>query len=165
LAAAKWEKHIIVRSCGLYARPSEENAKNFVKTILRLADTKPELRVVNDQHCTPSYVPHIAKAALLLANVDLSPNSAGRSMGKPAPSGIYHVTNGGATTWHAFAVEILRLAGKNVPVVSITTAEFAAPAARPAYSVLDIDKYQNWAGIEMPSWEAGLKEYFEASSK
>jgi dTDP-4-dehydrorhamnose reductase len=165
LAAAKWEKHIIVRSCGLYARPSEENAKNFVKTILRLADTKPELRVVNDQHCTPSYVPHIAKAALLLANVDLSPNSAGRSMGKPAPSGIYHVTNGGATTWHAFAVEILRLAGKKVPVIPITTAEFAAPAARPAYSVLDIGKYQNWAGIEMPSWEAGLKEYFEASSK
>ena len=62
LAAAKWSKHLIVRTCGLYARPSNLAAKNFVKTILRLARSKPKLQVVDDQTCTPSYVPHVARA-------------------------------------------------------------------------------------------------------
>jgi dTDP-4-dehydrorhamnose reductase len=147
-AAAKWEKHVIVRTCGLYARPSDENAKNFVKTILRLADTRPELRVVNDQHCSPSYVPHVAQAVLFLADA-----------GERA-RGIYHITNRGETTWFDFASEILRLAGKNVPIVPITTAEFAAPSPRPSYSVLDTSKYHLLQGPEMPDWRAGLKEYF-----
>jgi dTDP-4-dehydrorhamnose reductase len=148
-AAAKWEKHVIVRTCGLYARPSDASAKNFVKTILRLADTRPELRVVSDQHCTPSYVPHVARAVLFLAGV--------------GARGIYHVTNCGETTWHGFATEILRLAKKNVPVVPITTAEFAAPAPRPPYSVLDTSKYHAIGGPGMPEWKDGLREYFEES--
>ncbi len=153
-AAAKWEKHVIVRTCGLYARQSDENAKNFVKTILRLVDTRPELRVVNDQYCAPSYVPHVARAILFLAGVDRS---------RPAPWGTYHVTNRGATTWHGFAAEIVRLAGMNVPIVPITTAEFAAPAPRPIYSVLDTSKYHSLRGPEMPNWKDGLKEYFKES--
>ena len=58
--------HLIVRTCGLYARPSHARAANFVKTILRLARSRRQLRVVADQHCTPSYVPHVARAFLLL---------------------------------------------------------------------------------------------------
>ena len=66
-AAAGMPKHLIVRTCGLYARPSDQRAANFVKTMLRLGSTRPELRVVADQHCTPTYVPHLARAILFLA--------------------------------------------------------------------------------------------------
>ena len=65
-AAAAWPKHLIVRTCGLYARPSHAAARNFVKTILRLARTQPKLRVVDDQWCTPTYVPHVARAIVYL---------------------------------------------------------------------------------------------------
>jgi dTDP-4-dehydrorhamnose reductase len=149
-AAAKWERHVIVRTCGLYARPSDTNAKNFVKTILRLAETKPELRVVDDQHCTPSYVPHVARAVLFLVEKSMD-----------GVSGVFHVTNGGSTTWRGFAMEILRLAKKSIPIHPITTAEFAAPAPRPAYSVLDTSKYRSLGGPEMPELKIGLEEYFE----
>ena len=151
-AAACWEKHLIVRTCGLYARPSHIAAKNFVKTILRLARTKPKLRVVDDQTCTPSYVPHVARAVLFLV---------GANGGRAAPWGVYNVTNRGETTWCGFAREIVWLAGLDVPVEPITTAEFAAPAPRPAYSVLDTTAYHRLGGPAMPDWKEALAEYFE----
>jgi dTDP-4-dehydrorhamnose reductase len=166
-AAAKWERHVIVRTCGLYARPSDAKAKNFVKTILRLAETKPELRVVDDQHCTPSYVPHVARAVLFLMEKAISPLPLGegpgvRAMGGQTQgiNGVFHVTNGGATTWHGFAAEILRLAKKSIPIHPIATAEFGALAPRPADSVLDTSKYHSLGGPEMPHWKIGLEEYF-----
>jgi dTDP-4-dehydrorhamnose reductase len=151
-AAARWEKHIIVRTCGLYARPSDERANNFVKTMLRLAKEQKEIRVVADQHCTPSYVPHIARAILFLAGVINY---------RPAPWGIYHVTNAGATTWHEFALEIFRLAGLDVPVKEITTAEYGSLAPRPAYSILDTSAYDRLGGPAMPDWKTALEEYFQ----
>ena len=78
-AAAKFEKHLIVRTCGLYARPSDQRASNFVKTILRLAGPSSELRVVADQRCTPSYVPHVARAILFLAGITNSRPALGES--------------------------------------------------------------------------------------
>ena len=151
-AAAAWPKHLIVRTCGLYARPSQVSARNFVKTILRLARTQPKLRVVDDQHCTPSYVPHVARAILYLLRTGGA---------APAPWGVYNVTNRGATTWCGFAREIVRLAGLDVPVEPITTADFAAPAPRPAYSVLDTTVYHRLGGPVMPDWKEALGEYFE----
>ena len=81
-------KHLIVRTCGLYARPSDPRAANFVRTMLRLGGTRPELRVVADQHCTPTYVPHLARAILFLLGA--------ATAAAPAPWGTYHVTNTGA---------------------------------------------------------------------
>jgi dTDP-4-dehydrorhamnose reductase len=180
-AAAKWQKHIIVRTCGLYARRTDEYAKHFVKTILRLADTRPELRVVNDQHCTPTYVPHLAQAIIFLGNAAVSGEAPKKGTGafcaqhpegrsgkmhlspfsEPAvPWGTYHVTNRGQTTWFDFAAEIIRLAGKTTPIIPITTAEFAAPAPRPVYSVLDTAKYHALGGPEMPDWQSGLRAFF-----
>ena len=78
-AAAAWEKHWIVRTCGLYARTAHAEAKNFVKTMLRLGSTRGEVSVVNDQCCTPTYVPHLARAILWLSGA-----AAGAS---PAPGG------------------------------------------------------------------------------
>ena len=149
-AVARYEKHIIVRTCGLYARPSDNRAHNFVKTMLRLGSTRSELSVVADQYCTPSYVPHVARAVLFLAGFHLP---------SPAPWGIYHVTNTGATNWHDFAEEIFRLAGMNVSVKAITTAEYGAPAERPSYSVLDTTAYQSLGGPPMPDWKTALEEY------
>ncbi len=150
-AAAAWPKHLIVRSCGLYARPSHSTARNFVKTILRLARTQPKLRVVDDQRCTPTYVPHVARAIVYLL---------GAGGTAPAPWGIYNVTNRCETTWCGFAREIVRLAGLDLPVEPITTADFAAPAPRPAYSVLDTTAYHRLSGPAMPDWKDALGEYF-----
>jgi dTDP-4-dehydrorhamnose reductase len=143
-------KHLIVRTCGLYARPSDPRATNFVKTMLRLGAARPEVRVVADQLCTPTYVPHLARAILFLLDHG----------GASVPWGIYHVTSTGAATWHEFAVEIFRLAGLPVAVRPITTADYAAPAPRPSYSVLDTAAYHRLGGPPMPDWRSALVEYF-----
>ena len=150
-AARHVRKHLIVRTCGLYARPADQRAGNFVKTMLRLGKAGKELRVVADQHCTPSYVPHVARAVLFLLGVPSGP---------PAPWGIYHVVNRGATTWYEFAAEIFRQAGIDVSLRPITTAEYGAAAPRPAYSVLDTTKYHALGGPAMPTWRDALEEYF-----
>jgi dTDP-4-dehydrorhamnose reductase len=150
-AAARHPRHLIVRTCGLYARPTHHRARNFVQTVLRLASARPALRVVADQHCTPSYVPHVARAILFLLGIE-GPG--------PAPWGTYHVTNGGATNWHEFACEIVRLAGLRVALDAISTAEYGAAAPRPAYSVLDTAAYHHLGGPGMPGWKEALVEYF-----
>jgi dTDP-4-dehydrorhamnose reductase len=150
-AARRHPKHLILRTCGLYARASDSRATNFVRTMLRLGASRPELRVVADQHCTPTYVPHLARAIIFLL---------GAKTGS-IPWGTYHMTNTGETTWHEFAIEIFRLANMNVAVQPITTAEYGAPAARPSYSVLDTSAYHRLGGPAMPDWKEALKEYFE----
>ena len=79
--------------------------------------------------------------------------------GRPAPWGVYHVANGGTTTWYEFAAEIFRLAGVDVSLRPITTAEYGAAAPRPAYSVMDTAKYHALGGPAMPDWESALTEY------
>jgi dTDP-4-dehydrorhamnose reductase len=150
-AAARYPKHLIIRTCGLYARPSNTRATNFVGAMLRLGGTRPELRIVADQHCTPTYVPHLARAILFLV---------GATSGRPTPWGTYHVTNEGQTTWYDFAAEIFRLAGMQVKMKPITTSEWGAPAPRPSYSVLDTSVYRRLGGPPMPDWKAALDEYF-----
>jgi dTDP-4-dehydrorhamnose reductase len=124
---------------------------NFVRTMLRLGQSRPELRVVADQRCTPTYVPHLARAIAFLL---------GAATGRAAPWGTYHVTNTGQATWCEFAAEIFRQAGKRVAIHPITTAEYGAPAARPSYSVLDTTAYHRLGGPPMPDWKAALAEYF-----
>ncbi len=149
-AAAAWKKHLIVRTCGLYARASDRDARNFARAILHRATSGEPLRVVADQRCTPSFAPHVARAVCFLLDI-------GR--GVPAPWGTYHVTNAGATTWYEFAVELLRRAGIRAEVTAITTAEYGALAPRPAYSVLDTTRYRQLGGPELPPWQAALDEY------
>jgi dTDP-4-dehydrorhamnose reductase len=147
-AAATWKKHLIVRTCGLYGPRNKPQQANFVDTILRLADERDLLRVVNDQRCTPSYVRDVAAAVLFLLDRELT--------------GIYHAVNTGSTSWYDFAREVLRLRGKNTPIEPISSAQFGARAARPGYSVLDTAKYQLAGGPAMPSWAAALAEYLVA---
>jgi dTDP-4-dehydrorhamnose reductase len=144
-AAAEWEKHIIVRTCGLFGRRAKPTQSNFVDTILRLGRERDRLRVVSDQHCTPSYVRDVARAILFLV--------AGRHYG------VFHVVNGGSTTWYDFAREILRLADIATPIDPISSADYGAKAPRPTYSVLNTAKYQSLGGPPMPTWQSALAAY------
>lgn len=146
--AAASPRHLIVRTCGLYrARPAGPiRGRNFVDTMLALAGERKTLRVVNDQTCCPTYVPHLARAIAFLVG--------------QRREGIYHVVNGGATTWYDFAAEIFRRCKIAVELLPVSTADYGAPAPRPAYSVLDTAKYQAAGGPPMPAWTEGLAAYF-----
>ncbi len=103
------------------------------------------MKVVDDQHCAPSFVPHVARAVLFLLDA--------------GARGTYHVVNTGATSWHGFAAEIFRQAELHVTLERITTAQYGAAAPRPVYSVLDTSKYQALGGPPMPSWQEALAEF------
>jgi len=142
----QWPKHLIVRTCGLYGRPAERSAGNFVETMLRLSASRARVRVVADQRCTPTYTPHVARAVRFLLAF--------------GACGTYHVANAGDTTWYEFAQEIFRQAGRNVEMEPITSAAWGAAAPRPAYSVLDCSKYLALPGApSLPPWEKALGEY------
>jgi len=147
--AAAWRRHLVVRTCGLYGQPGPKTpGGNFVNTMLRLGRERGHLRVVDDQHCTPSFVPHVARAVLFLLDV--------------GACGTFHCVNTGATTWHGFAAEIFRQAGMQVTLERITTAEYGAAAPRPGFSLLDTSKYHALSGPPMPSWQEALAEYLES---
>jgi dTDP-4-dehydrorhamnose reductase len=149
LRAAACEDHLIVRTCGLYGRTGARSAGNFPQAILRLAEGGKPLRVVDDQQCTPSYVPHVARAIRFLVETHAT--------------GIVHVVNSGDTTWYGMAAEILRQSDLRVPLEPISTAEYAARAPRPAYSLLDTAKYCGLPGHpRMPHWRDAVTEFLAA---
>lgn len=144
--AARWEKHLIVRTCGLYGQLGSRSPGNFVETMLRLGAAGKRLRVVDDQRCTPTYVPHLARAIRFLLDAGVR--------------GLFHVVNSGETDWYSFAAEVFRLSDMQVEMERITTAQYGAPAPRPLYSVLDCGKYHRLDGRPaMPPWQAALAEY------
>lgn len=132
---------LIVRIQWLYG----PEGKNFLETILRLAEERDELRVVDDQRGAPTYTVDLARAIRMLIE------------GKH--QGVYNVANSGETTWFDFAREIMARTGKNVPVVPISTDEYPTPVKRPGNSVLDMTKFQTDTGMIMPSWQEGLDAY------
>ncbi len=142
LAAAQWAKHFIVRTCGLYG--TSAHGRNFVETILRAARSGRPLSVVDDQYCTPSNAADVAHAVAFLLTTNAY--------------GTYHVVNEGATTWHDFAAEILRIARLDVPLRRISSKEYGG-TLRPAYSVLDTSKYLALGGPRLRPWQAALAEY------
>lgn len=142
------ERHLILRTSWVY----DESGQNFLRTMLRLAATRDEIGVVDDQRGSPTYAGDLAGAILDLAT--LPPAVLERSWG------TYHLTNAGETTWAGFAREIFALAGAlglaTARVKPITTAEYPTPAARPAYSVLDNGKIARAFGIRLPPWQDAL---------
>lgn len=118
--------------------------KCFPATILKLASTRPEISVVNDQRGSPTFTRDLACAL-----VDLCHASA---------SGIVHVTNSGECTWYEFAREIVRMSGLTAAVKPVTTVEFPRPARRPAYSVLSADSLHAYH-VHMPEWQDALRRY------
>ncbi len=162
-AAAECARHLVIRTCGLYGRLNKAGQGNFVETILRLARHKPELRVVDDQHCTPSAVEDIVTGTLQL----LQPTKATgfTPVEHPETNGLFHVVNRGATTWYDLAKEILRSENIATPIIPITTAEFNAPAPRPRYSVLASRKFHAATDTALPTWQAALAKYLTERAK
>jgi dTDP-4-dehydrorhamnose reductase len=112
---------------------------NFVRTMLRLGAERDEVSVVDDQHGCPTYVGHLAGAIPEVLEL---------------PQGLYHVAAGGDCTWADFAEAIFAQAGVGCRVRRITTAEFDAPAPRPAYSVLRSER----GAPTLPHWRDGLRD-------
>lgn len=143
------QHHVIVRTCGLYGELGANSPGNFVETILRKAQSGQTLRVVDDQVCSPSYVPHVARALLFLLQ--------GHHWG------TYHVVNAGQTSWFGFARKIIQHAGLTTEVIPIRSGEYPAKAKRPGYSVLDCSKYLGLRGAPpLPPWDEALREYLIA---
>lgn len=136
---------IVVRTSWLYA----PWGKNFVLTILRLAGEHKELSVVDDQRGVPTSALGLAR---MLVGVVAS--GAVETMG-----GIYHYCDGGETTWHGFAQEIVTMAGiEGCTVKACSTAERNMRAKRPAYSVLNTERIASIEGVEIAPWQERLKE-------
>lgn len=134
------EKHIILRVSGVFS----EFGHNFLKTILRLAAERDELRVVGDQTTCPTYAGHIASVIYQLAY-------------KLTSFGTYHYCDSTPVTWHQFASAIIQEAKRHVHlrtsrIDAITTAEYPTLAARPAYSVLDCSKIYSDFQIHQAAW-------------
>ncbi len=144
---SQYNKHVILRTCGLYGKLGENTPGNFVETMRRLGKSGRPLKIVADQHCTPTYIPHLVKAALYLLEHQCW--------------GLYHLVNSGDTTWYDFAAEIFRLEQLTVQMEPITTEQWGAPSPRPLYSVLDISKYNSTCGPSMPTWQVALAEYLD----
>jgi dTDP-4-dehydrorhamnose reductase len=145
------EKHFVIRTCGLYGVAATKAKGNFIETMLRLGSSRPEVRVVNDQQCTPSFTRDVAEAIASLVQTN--------------GYGLYHLTNSGSMTWCELASEVFRQAKVDVQVTPITTAEFGAKAKRPAYSVLDCSKAQRLIGCVMPDWKDAVSRYLEARNR
>jgi len=128
----------IVRTSWLYGR----HGKNFVETMLGLADTEPEVLVVSDQVGCPTYTVHLAAALAELIGRD--------------DYGIHHIAGSGQCSWFEFAQEIFDQAGAETRVMAGTTEMLARPAPRPAYSVLRSEKRD---AIVLPHWRRGLAQY------
>ncbi len=144
-AALTAERHLIIRTAWLYGL----GGRHFVGAIKRQIDAGNRcLRVVSDQHGSPTFCDDLAAAILDLA-------SAGAT-------GVVHVVNTGVTSWHGFASEIARLLRADTEVIPVSTEEFPRPARRPAYSGLDTARFEDLIGRTLPTWQDALARYLEA---
>ena len=138
-------QHIIIRTAWLYS----EFGRNFVKTMLTLTASRPQLNVVSDQRGTPTYALDLAEAIYGIVE--------GRMF--EGKYGIYHYTNAGECSWYDFARVIAAYAGHNsCDIRSCTSDEYPSPVKRPSYSVLDKSKISDTFGIAVPQWEDSLKK-------
>lgn len=143
-------RHLILRTAWVHSH----EGRNFVRTMLRLAETRDRVNVVSDQFGNPSYAPDIAEAILALA-----PRIAALSEGD-ARFGTYHLAGTGDTSWAGFAAAIfdhLARRGMKAPALTpIATADYPTPAARPANSRLDCGKLADVFSLRLPHWSDAL---------
>lgn len=138
-------KALIFRTAWLYS----EYGRNFVKTMLNLTSTKPELKVVFDQTGTPTYAQDLADAIFhIIKNRMINGNE-----------GIYHYSNEGVCSWFDFTKIIAELAGNTqCDIQPCHSSEFPSKVVRPSYSVLDKTKFKETFGIKVPYWTDSLKK-------
>lgn len=148
--------YLVLRTSWVYGA----RGKNFLRTILKLAQEKPELRIVDDQTGAPTWSRDIAAGTASVAKRWLLDSPRFAAEGK---SGIYHMTASGETTWYGFAMEAIRVCegitaedAKFARLVPISTAEYPTPAARPKNSRLDCSKLTQSFDCQLPDWKISL---------
>jgi len=139
------EQSCILRTSWVYS----SHGQNFVKTMLRLMEEKPELGIISDQIGTPTYAKGLAEACLYAASHGIT--------------GIHHWTDAGVASWYDFAVAIqeiglsLQLLNKEIPIKAISTKDYPTPAKRPSYSVLDKTSLAKvFSGLPLVHWRVQL---------
>ena len=138
----------IIRTAWLYGR----YGNNFVSTMIKLMNERPELKVVNDQKGSPTWAYDLSRIIIEFVKTGI-------------PFGIYHYSNEGSITWYDFACEIYRqgkelgLINNNCSIKPCTSAEFPSKVKRPNYSVLDKGKIKLMLNISIPQWQDSLREY------
>lgn len=134
-------RHVILRTSWVYS----SRGGNFLRTILRLARERPELRVVDDQFGGPTSAIAIARAtAAILRN--------------PRSEGLFHMSAGGSTSWHGFAQKILEHESPSTRLFPIPSKDYPSAARRPRNSVLDNSRLQQSFGIVLDDWRTQLRE-------
>ena len=157
--AASGADHLIFRTSWVFGA----HGKNFIKTILRLASSRDELRIVADQFGAPTGAALLADASTHIATRYL------RDGGENFPFGLYHLAAGGETSWHGLARHIvakaiaadLKFQATPERILPITTPEYPTPAARPANSRLDTSKFRNAFGLHLPDWTHGVDQVLD----
>lgn len=135
------EDYLIVRISWVFGI----NGNNFVKTMIRLAETKSELSVVSDQIGSPTYTEDLSKSLLDLVQKN--------------KKGIFHITNEGYCTWNEFAKYIFEVTGKNIVVNDVLTKDYKTIASRPLNSKLSKDKLDNESLSRLPTWQDATKRF------
>jgi dTDP-4-dehydrorhamnose reductase len=133
---------IIIRTSWVYS----SHGANFVKTMMRLMQSRPEVRVVADQMGSPTYAADLASAIMQIVESN------------QWQSGLYHYRNEGIISWADFAVAIKEILKSDCNVVPIPTTEYPTPAPRPLYTAMDISKIKNVYGITPPHWKESLEK-------
>ncbi len=137
-----FDQYYILRTSWLYS----EYGNNFVKTMLRLAEGRTELKIIGDQIGTPTYAIDLAKTIFTIISEDKGQH------------GIYHYSNEGVTSWYDFAKGIFDIAGTEINVLPIHTHEYPTKALRPAFSVMDKSKIKQAFNLTIPYWRDSLIE-------
>lgn len=143
------EDYFILRTSWLYS----EYGNNFMKTMLKLSETRDEINVVSDQIGSPTYAGDLAE---VLIKIVLSSST---------NYGLYHFSNSGAISWYDFAVEIFTQFGKKIEVKPIKTEDYPTAAKRPKFSVLDTTKIENNFDCTLKDWQGSLKTKSSLKSK
>lgn len=145
-----WERHFVIRTCGLYGvAGSAGKGGNFVETMLKKAGEGAPIRVVDDQVLTPTFTGDLAEAVSKLIRTEAY--------------GLYHVSAESECSWYEFARKIFELEKLKVDLRPVSSAAFASPVQRPAYSVLSKQKLSQ-LGIAMKTWQEELASYLAARS-
>lgn len=137
---------VIVRTSWLYS----SFGKNFVKTILKLAESEKELKVIDEQIGSPTYARDLASSIISIIKA--------MSNDVDGLSGIYHYSNEGVCSWYDFAKEIIKLSGKNCIVNPVSSDNYQTKATRPYYSVLDKTKIKTTFKLKIPYWKDSLNQ-------
>jgi dTDP-4-dehydrorhamnose reductase len=141
-------RHFVIRTCGLFGRAGcREKGRNFVETMIALADSGKPIRVVDDQTVAPTSTLELADRTAGLLDTD--------------GYGLYHLTSRGQCTWYEFARAVFDALGRKPDLVPITTQELAAPALRPGYSILDAARAEKSGLAKMSLWKDALNQYLK----